>query len=318
MFRVLKLLNELGSTETSAPEAVVPPGGGEACWIDLEGFEPADLELLRARFGFHPLAIEDIAHGKQRPKVDEFEAYLFVVVYEVGLSHGGAAQFEELSAFMGDRFLVTVHRKPVAALQAIWKRVATDSKRGDYAVDHIFYLLLDSLMDGTFGVIDHLSDAVASVENQIIGRSDGSELSKLLKLKRAMVSIRRVLSGERDVVTTLLRQPASRISPKATPFFRDAYDHLVRAYEEVDIERDLLGNAMDAYMSTVSNRLNIVMKQLTILSAIFLPPTFITSFFGQNFSALPFNSRTVFMMEIFACVALPAGMLYWFYRRRWL
>jgi len=116
----------------------------------------------------------------------------------------------------------------------------------------------------------------------------------------------------------LLRRPQPPITEKVIPFFRDAYDHVVRAYEQIDVERDLLGNAMDAYMSTISNRLNVVMKQLTILSAIFLPPTFITSFFGQNFSALPFDSRTLFYVEIATCIALPVGMLYWFYRRHWL
>ena len=318
MFRVMKLAGVAGPVQQAGPEAVVVPGKGEVCWIDLEDFDDKDLALLQQRFGFHPLAIEDCSNRKQRPKIDEYDGHLFVVVNEISLGHGQAPQFEELAVFLDSRFIVTIHRKPIAAIQANWKRLADDPKRGDYGPDYVFYLVLDSLLDETFLAIDQLSDALLKVENQIVGKSDGTELSKLLKLKRAMVAVRRVLAGERDVVTILLRRQQPIISEKTAPFFRDAYDHVVRAYEQIDIERDLLGNAMDAYMSTISNRLNVVMKQLTILSAIFLPPTFITSFFGQNFSALPFDSRTVFGIEIFACFALPAGMLYWFYRRRWL
>ena len=318
MFRAMKLVGAAGPTQLTGPEAVAMPTQGEICWIDLENFDDKDLALLQQRFGFHPLAIEDCASRKQRPKIDEYDGHLFVVIHEISLGHSGAPQFEELAVFLDSRFIVTIHRKPIAAIQNSWKRTVEDPKRGDYGADYVFYLILDSLLDESFLVIDHLSDALLKVENQIIGKSDGTELSKLLRLKRAMVSVRRVLSGERDVVTMLLRRQQPIISEKTGPFFRDAYDHVVRAYEQIDIERDLLGNAMDAYMSTISNRLNVVMKQLTILSAIFLPPTFITSFFGQNFSALPFDSRTVFGIEIFACFALPAAMLYWFYRRRWL
>ena len=318
MFRAMTLAGGAGPIQHTGPEAAVMPKKGEVCWIDLENFDEKDLALLQQRFGFHPLAIEDCANRKQRPKIDEYDGHLFVVIHEISLGHGGTPQFEELAVFLDSRFIVTIHRKQIAAIQSNWKRMADDPKRGDYGPDYVFYLVLDSLLDETFVAIDHLSDALLKVENQIIGKSDGTELSKLLKLKRAMVAVRRVLAGERDVVTILLRRQQPIINEKTGPFLRDAYDHVVRAYEQIDIERDLLGNAMDAYMSTISNRLNVVMKQLTILSAIFLPPTFITSFFGQNFSALPFDSRTVFGIEIVACFALPAAMLYWFYRRRWL
>jgi len=318
MFRTMKLVGGAEPIQQTGPEAVAMPAQGETCWIDLEKFDDKDLALLQQRFGFHPLAIEDCAHREQRPKIDEYDEHLFVVVHEIAMGSAGTAQFEELAVFLDSRFIVTIHHKPLAALQNTWKRMAEDPKRGEHGPDYVFYLLLDSLLDESFLAIDHLSDALLSVENQIVGRSDGTELRKLVKLKRQMVAVRRILAGERDVVTILLRRQQPIINEKTAPFFRDAYDHVVRAYEQIDIERDLLGNAMDAYMSTISNRLNVVMKQLTILSAIFLPPTFITSFFGQNFSALPFESRTLFAIEVAACFAIPAAMLYWFYRRRWL
>jgi len=318
MFRVLNLRSGIDSFESTGQEAVVLPAEGNACWVDLENFDDKELALLQQRFRFHPLMFEDFKHRNRRPKIDDFDGYQLIILYDMTFGHGALAQFEEIVIFLGARFFVTVHSKPLASLNDTWKRVAADPKRIDYGPDRLLYLLLDTIFDGTFAVIDRISDALLQVENQIVGKSDGTELGKLVKLKRTMVSVRRVIAGERDVVTILIRRPQSTVSAQSAPFLRDVYDHAVRAYEQIDIERDLLGNAMDAYMSTISNRLNVVMKQLTILSAIFLPPTFITSFFGQNFSMLPFASKTVFSIEIAACFALPAAMLYWFYRRRWL
>ncbi len=323
-FRSLKLQSgtepeiETGAAALAGPAAVSASGERQAVWIDLSNPTEQDLAQLEQRFSFHPLAIEDCLHRSQRAKIDDYEQYWFAVLYEIRIGPGSAVQFEELSLFAGDNFLVTIQPRPVAAVEGVWKRVVADSRRGDYGVDHVLYLLLDSLVDGSFEVIDQLSDSLSKIEGQILGRRDGSELGKLLKLKRSMVAVRRVLAGERDVVTFLLRRSQNPVSEKAAPFFRDIYDHLIRAYEQIDIERDLLGNAMDAYMSTVSNSLNVVMKQLTILSAIFLPSTFITSFFGQNFSALPFDSRTLFYAESAACIGVPIAMLYWFYKWRWL
>jgi magnesium transporter len=130
--------------------------------------------------------------------------------------------------------------------------------------------------------------------------------------------MRRVLSPERDALAILLRRGDPRISEKTSVYFRDVYDHVVRAYEQIDVERDLLGNAMDAYLSMMANRSTIIMKQLTLLASIFLPLTFLTGFFGQNFSALPFDSKSLFYFEIGSCIALPVVMFIWFRRSGWL
>jgi magnesium transporter len=135
---------------------------------------------------------------------------------------------------------------------------------------------------------------------------------QLMRLKRWLIAMRRVLSPERDMLAILLRRGDRRISEKTSLYFRDAYDHVVRAYEQIDIERDLLGNAMDAYLSMMANRSTIIMKQLTLLASTFLPLTFLTGFFGQNFSALPFDSKSLFYLEIAACIFLPVGMFIWF------
>jgi magnesium transporter len=211
-----------------------------------------------------------------------------------------------------------VDREKIGAVDKIWRRALADPHDTFQGADRLLYNVIDSLMDEIFPIIDRLSDSLLEVENSIVRRSDKKELSRLLSLKRAVVALWRVLAAERDVLAMLVRRNNPLISEQHLIYFRDCYDHLVRAYEHIDLERDLLGNAMDAYLSTVSNRLGVIMKQLTILSAIFLPPTFITSFFGQNFTALPFESRKLFFVEVATCVTLPLIMLYWFYRSGWM
>src|SRR5215471_4949179 len=261
------------ATEITGPDALQLPSS-EVCWIDLENPIESDLAILGQRYGFHRLAIEDCLSGRQRPKAEEYDQHLFLVLHEAGKGQGGVVHFSELEVFIGRQFLVTVHREPMPTLETIWKRVFGDPNSGGYESDYILYLLLDAGVDETFEVIDSLSDALLKIENQLVASEDGVELKQLIRLKRSMVAIRHMLTGEREVLTTLLRRTGAPVSARVVPFFRDVYDHIVRAHEQVDIERDLLGNAMEAYLSTVSNRLNVVMKQLTVLSAIFLPPTF--------------------------------------------
>jgi magnesium transporter len=185
-------------------------------------------------------------------------------------------------------------------------------------MDYIYYLIVDEFADEVFPLLDLVSDQLEEVEAAILKRVDSRELSQLMRLKRWLISMRRVLSPERDMLAIMLRRGDPRISEKTSLYFRDVYDHVVRAYEQIDVERDLLGNAMDAYLAMMANRSTVIMKQLTLLASIFLPLTFLTGFFGQNFSALPFDSKWLFYLEIGSCLALPVVMFVWFRRSGWL
>ena len=158
---------------------------------------------------------------------------------------------------------------------------------------------------------------IEEVEGAILERVSNEQLPRLMRLKRTLITMRRVLSPERDVVAMLLRRGDPHISEKTSLFFRDVYDHLVRAYEQIDVERDILGNAMDAYISMTANRTNEVVKQLTLAASIFLPLTFLTGFFGQNFAMMPYESHVLFYAELATIVMLPAAMFWWFRRRGW-
>ncbi len=319
MFRVLRLNNHQPAV-SEGPEAVAPPAPGEMLWIDLQAFTESDLNVLAQRFGFHPLAIEDCMQPSLRAKLDEYDNYLFIVAHSFAYNDGGQPRvsFGEVDAFLGDNYLVTVHQQPVAALETVWKRFSTAAGHPQHGVDFIYYLIIDALVDEIFPVIDQLSDQIEDAEARILRDPRGHDLGKLLGIKRTLIAVRRVLSPERDVVAILLRRVDALIDEKTALYFRDVYDHLVRAYEQIDVERDLLGNAMDAYHSVVANRANEIIKRLTIVASIFLPLGFISGFFGQNFTQLPFGSRILFAGALAAYVGLPVGMLIYFRRWKWL
>ncbi len=179
-------------------------------------------------------------------------------------------------------------------------------------------MIIDALVDEIFPIIDQISDQIEDAETRILHDPRGHDLGKLLHIKRTLIALRRVLSPERDVLAILLRRVDTRVDEKTALYFRDVYDHVVRAYEQIDVERDLLGNAMDAYHSVVANRANEIIKRLTIVASIFLPLGFLSGFFGQNFAQLPFDSRILFAGALAAYVGLPLGMLIYFRRWKWL
>lgn len=319
MYRTIRIKD--GAVEFHDDAAsVTPPAAGEKCWIDIEQFEAADLGILQERFGFHPLAIEDCTNTNQRAKVDEYDGYLFIVqnAIEAGVAEDETFTTEELSAFIGEHYLVTVHQKPIKQVEAVWRRAVIDPRSDEQGVDFLLYLITDALVDDAFPIIDEISDRLEEIEAEILDRVEQSQLIRLLGLRRQLITLRRTLAPERDVLAMLVRRGDPRISEKAGFYFRDVCDHVVRAYEQIDVERDLLGNAMEAYISMMENRTNIIMKQLTIFASIFLPLTFLTGFCGQNFTHMPYESRSLYYAMLAVCTGVPIGMVLWFWRRKWL
>lgn len=324
MFRVIDLRE--GRVELSeGTERVAPPPDGVLRWIDLRGQDGPQLELLRDRFDLHPLALEDCSHLDQRPKMEEYPDHLFLVTQ--GFASRGdqvrELELQELHAFLGERFLLTVHLEEVAALEAVWDRAAADPVLLERGVDFVYYLIADGIVDDNFPILDRIADELEELEDSVLDRPRPDDLHRIFELKRHLVSMRKVLSPQRDVLGLLSKRGDPRIGERTALYLRDVYDHLVRINESIETSRDLLGNARDAYLSAVGQRTNEIMKQLTILSAIFLPLAFVVGFFGQNFDNLPFirdwvRSDRLMWTMIGVCVATPVGMLAWFKRRGWL
>jgi magnesium transporter len=253
--------------------------------------------------------------------MEEYGGYLFIVTHGIECASQAASELglHEVHAFLAESYLVTVHEKPIPALSAVWQRCAGDPALGRRGADFMYYLVADALIDMNFPLLDQMADEIEELEDRVLGTPRRSDLQHIFSLKRALVQIRKLTSPQRDVFGLLAKRGGGgSVSEKTAFYFRDLYDHLVRITESVETSRDLLGNALDAYLTMISNRTNDVMKRLTVLSSIFLPLTFVTGFFGQNFEHLPFGSDRLMYAMIFACIALPAGMLFWFYRSRWI
>jgi magnesium transporter len=319
-------LREDGSVaELEGTEHVAPPPPGVSRLIELADSDGPSLELLRERFRFHPLAIEDCAHLDQRPKLEEYGDHLFLVTQGFTCKSERVRKLElhELHAFLGERYLVLVHASPVPALELVWKRLRSDPSPLSRGVDFVYYLVADLLVDGHFPLLDRIADELEEIEDVVLSSPDKRQLARIFLLKRHLVAMRKVLSPQRDTMGMLARRGDPRVQERTSLYFRDVYDHLARITESIEANRDLLGNALDAYLSTVSNRTNEIMKYLTLLSAVFLPLAFVVGFFGQNFQDLPglpdwTRSHALMHAMLAICLGTPIGMLLWFRHKQWL
>ncbi len=322
MFRIIDVDAGGGGkpVESSDEALVAPPPAGTMRWIDLAAQDERTVALLGERFGFHPLTLEDCLKFDQRPKVEEYTDYLFIVMHGFSKVPGEGIEVNaiELHAFLGASYVVTVHTDDIPAMAPVWKRLTGDPGLAKRGADFIYYLVADSIVDQNFQLLDDLSEALDDIEDAVLNRAERRELTHIFRLKKTLVGMRRVLSPQRDVFATLAKRGHACIKDANGIYFRDVYDHLVRIYESIDAARDLLGNALDAYLSMVAQRTNEIVKRLTILSAVFLPLTFITGFFGMNFQGLPMDSAALMWGAIGIMLAIPPILLLWFKRSGWL
>src|SRR5262249_7678421 len=220
-------------------------------------------------------------------KLEEYSGYLFLVMHGFSDAPDVAdVAPHELHAYIGPGYLVTVHAEAMSGVETVWQRVAGDAGLLRRGPDFLYYLIADQIIDRNFAILDRVSDELDNIEEAVLHRAERRDLGHIFRLKNTLVLLRRVLSPQRDVFAMLSKRGHDLIHEKTSLYFRDLYDHLTRIYESIDAARDILGNALDAYLSMVAQRTNDIMKRLTLLSAIFLPLTVLTAFFRQNFSAL--------------------------------
>ena len=256
--------------------------GGEFFWLDLDRPDAADFEILSDVFEFHPLAVEDSEHFGQRAKIDEYDDFVFLVVY--GAVPDDDDRLVEVHCFYSERFLVTVHRDDCPAFVQIRDRYAKRAEPIERP-SLLLYRIVDGLVDSFFPVLADFDDRIDELENSIFVKADDTQLQEIFQMKRLLVGMRKAITPQRDTFARVLGGVAELpgLDGEDERYFRDVYDHLIRISDLIDSYRDLLTGAMDVYLSTVSNRLNAVMKQLTIIATIFLPLSWLTGFFGQNF-----------------------------------
>jgi magnesium transporter len=293
-------------------------GEGEFFWLDLDQPDAVDFEILKDVFEFHPLAVEDSENFGQRAKLDEYDDFVFIVVY-------GAAPDEdrlvEVHCFYSERCLVTVHRDDCPAFSEFRERY--EKRKGSAErPSMLLYRLIDALVDSFFPMLTEFDDRIDELENAIFTRATDEQLQEIFRMKRLLVGMRKAVSPQRDTFARLSGGLGDVVgfTPDDARYFRDLYDHLIRISDLIDSYRDLLTGAMDVYLSTVSNRLNSVMKALTVIATIFLPLAWITGFFGQNFGWMVRNIgswEAFFVLGFGLELVAVVGMLSMFRRRGW-
>ena len=301
-----------GAIKTIAPDASRPKPRRGFVWLDLSAPTEADLAFLAREYHFHPLAIEDCRNFNQRAKVESYGNYLFMSLTTTA-RRDGELEPQEMEAFLGRDYLITIHREPLAALDAARPQLTATTH-----ADFLLYLIADHMVDVYFPLLDEMDDEIDALEDQILENATQETMHRIFVLKQQLVFLRKIAAPMREVMNALAGTRYGLVDERTALYFRDVYDHLVRIYDLIETSRDLLGNALDAYLSIVSNRLNEVMKRLTLVTTVFMPISFLVGFGGMNFQQLPFDKPLAFVIMLALLIAVPLGMLIWFRRSKWV
>ena len=287
-------------------------------WVDAEGEPQEALEAIARLFRLHPITLDDLINRNQRPKIEEFEEYVFLVTHALRAIHGDELDTEEVDVALRGNALFTVHVRPLDHLHRVFDRSAKDSRILQHGPDFLVYLLSDALVDAYFPVLEALEDEIDELEDAVVQAPARARMRRIFEVKRVLVQLRKVVSPQREVYNALSRRDYPYIEARTAVYFRDIHDHLVRAFEMIDSYRDLAANTLDAYLTATSNRLGVVMKQLTVIATVFMPLSFLTGFFGMNFTNIPFDRPWLFAAALMVMGALPVFMIVAFLRRGWL
>jgi magnesium transporter len=265
---------------------------GKVIWLDIQSPTPDDLALIGEEFGFHTLALEDCHKAHQRPKMDQYGDYIFIVLYEVALQTQSKRMLPiELDIFLGPNYVVTVHHAPAPVIEQVQERweVQPSSEEG---ASYLAYLLVDAAVDSYFPMIDYFSERLEELEEDIFGAFHSQVVQEIFRLKKDTLLMRRMVTPLRDVFLVLLRREGTLFGHRTYIYFQDVLDHLLRISDSIDTYRDLVTSAVDAYMSQVSNRTNETMKKLTVLSTVLMSAALVPGIYGMNFKYIPELSWT--------------------------
>lgn len=313
-------------TPDQMKEALRDKGG--TLWLDIV-HTPGKREqigiLLRELFPFHPLALDDALQETHIPRLDNWDSYLYIVLHALDLEINRTLDTHELDLFLGDNYLVTIRDEPIEPLNKLWEQCRRGTDRClRSGPDHLLYMLTDSIVSDYMVTVDGLDDEIDELEDEIFHVPSPRTISRIFRLRRTVLRLRRMLGYFREVMNRLARDEFPMIDAADRVYFRDVYDHLVRLYDIVEGLRDMAGGAMDSYLSVTSNRINQIMRTLTVVTVLFMPISFIAGFFGMNFFGEAFNvphpfaSTVLFWICMVILIGLPPAMLLWMARRGWL
>jgi len=291
-------------------------------WLNVTGVHDTSLiESIGEAFGIHSLVQEDIANTTQRPKLEEYDGYLFVVVKMTYLDHdSGEIVIEQISLIIGQNYILSFQEREEDVLNGLRQRIRTGKGRiRKLGSDYLLYAILDSIIDFYFTVLEHLGDRIEDLEETLLKKADQTLLNDIYRLKQGLIFLRKSIWPMREVISSLQHAEHKLITKQVGVFLRDAYDHTIQVIETVETFRDMASGMQDLYLSTISNKMNEVMKVLTIFAAIFIPLTFLAGVYGMNFHNIPELSWTWGYPAWWGLVVvLGGGMLIYFKRKKWM
>ncbi len=297
-------------------------------WINIDGIHRVDiLEKIGARFDLHPLVLEDILNTTQRPKLENHGDYIFIVVKMLHYSEkSGTVEAEQISMILGPHFVISFQEKEGDIFNPIRERIRTqESRLRNNGADYLAYRLLDTIVDHYFAILENMGEKIVAVEDELMKNPTTDTLAEIHRLKREIIFLRKSIWPLREIISSLEREESPLIKDSTEIFLRDVYDHAIQVMDTVESFRDMVTGMLDIYLSNLSNKMNEVMKVLTIIATIFIPLSFITGIYGMNFShdASPWNMPELgwyfgYPTAITVMVAIAIVMIIYFKKKKWL
>ena len=295
---------------------------GEISWINVNGLSQIDqIEILGKHYNLHPLILEDIVDTQQRPKIDEYPDYLFIVFKMLYYNEQGVFMNEHISLVLGENYLITFQEADGDVFDSLRQRIANSKGRVRNAgSDYLMFAIMDAVVDHYFTLIEAMSDRIEDLEDILFSNTADQDITQdIQELKREVLRIRKAVFPFREVVNRLEKIDSTLIDEKTISYIRDLYDHVTQVTDSIDIYREMTWGLMDMYMTTISNKMNEVMKVLTIMASIFIPLTFMAGIYGMNFEYIPeLHLEYGYFYLWGAMVLVFLGLLYYFKRKKWL
>ena len=285
-------------------------------WIDITAITETEKETITNAFNLHPLTAEDLYNSHVRIKIEEFDHYLFYVMYAIRKTK--KMDLIEIDLILGKNFLITNHVKPIDSIEAIKREHPRIRKHMSKGPEFLFHRLIDLEIDNYFPALEYIDDSIEDLESEITIHPRPELLKDILNQKRQIIMIKKVALQQREKISFLAKNEYRFISEAAIPYFRDIYDHAIRVSDTIDNFREAIGSSFDAYMSSVSNSMNEVMKVLSMIATIALPLTVISGIYGTNFSTLPgAGFQYGFWIMVVLMTMMCISMIWYFRKKKW-
>jgi len=289
-------------------------------WVDVISPSKNEMEKLQEEFGFHELSIEDVLKPWQRPKIDQYDSYYFIVIYTARfIPEQVDIQEVELDIFLGSNYIVTVHGEEISELNDVARRWQQNISKLKPSAGVLLYSMIDSIVDSYFPLVDTLGDHIENFEETIFSGRQITLQGEVFRLRKELLQLRRVLGPQRDLLLHLSRMESALLEGDVRTYFQDVYDHIMRVTDTIDLYRDLLSSVLESYLTVASNNLNITVRTLTSWSIILMTLALIAGIYGMNFEHMPeLHWRYGYPGVLLVMLLITVILYYYFKRRRWL